>query len=135
MSGLPTPGVESVLEDGVLVLTILCRQIEGHEIANQLRQELLEAVKQANATRVIVDMQHTRYLSSVAFWPLLALRKHLHEVGGKLLICGLSGSVGDVFYTTKMVDSTGASNAPFEMAESCQIAVARLRDEQTSAEE
>jgi anti-anti-sigma factor len=127
MADHPGPFVESQHEEDILVLTILPAQIEGHEIAHRLREELLAAVEGAGVDHVVVDMRHTRYVSSVAFWPLLALRKTLKERDGRLIICGLDGLVGDVFYTTKMVDSTGTTEAPFEMAEDRAAALARLR--------
>jgi anti-anti-sigma factor len=118
----------SELEDGVLVLTVTHKQIEGEEVAHRLKEELLAAVERTGASRIVIDLSHTRYLSSIAFWPLLALRRHLAAIDGKLLLCGLTGPVLDVFTTTKMVIGTGPVDAPFEMAPDRVTAVARLRN-------
>lgn len=117
----------SSLEDGVLTLTITQKQIEGEEIAQALKQELLAAVADARATRVVLDMSRTRYVSSIAFWPLLALNRQLKEQGGKLVLCGLTGAVLDVFTTTKMVIGSGPIDAPFAMAADVPTAVSTLR--------
>jgi anti-anti-sigma factor len=121
-----TPYLDATTERGVLVLTVLRRQIEGETAAAGLKEELLGTVAHHKATKVVLDLRNTVYVSSVAFWPLLTLRKQLAERGGQLIICGLTGAVHDVFTTTKMVSSSGALNAPFEMAPDSQAAVARL---------
>lgn len=121
-----TPFLEARLERGVLVLTVLRRQIEGEDIAAGLKEELLAAITTHDSTKVVLDLQHTRYVSSIAFWPLLRLRQHLADQGGRLIICGLTGAVHEVFTTTKMVSSAGALNAPFEMAADRDSAITRL---------
>jgi anti-anti-sigma factor len=114
------------VDQGVLVLTIVQPRIQGEEVAQALREEMREAVAQAGVNRVVVDLQHAIYLSSVAFWPLLSLRRQLLDAGGRLMICGLSGDVADVFATTKMISTGGEVDAPFEVAPDAPAAVARL---------
>lgn len=121
-----TPLLDARLEQGVLVLTVLRRQIEGEEVAAGLKEDLLAAVAAHNTKWVVLDLKNTRYVSSIAFWPLLRLRQHLNDKEGKLLICGLSGAVQEVFTSTKMVSSAGSLNAPFEMVADCETAVTRL---------
>jgi anti-anti-sigma factor len=123
------PLLQSSLEQNVLVLTITQARIQGEEAAQVLRDEMRAAVENAGVNRVVVDLQHARYLSSVAFWPLLSLRRQLLEAGGRLMICGLSGDIEDIFRTTKMISTGGAVDAPFEVAEDAADAVARLLEE------
>lgn len=118
--------LEASVEQGVLVLTVTRRQIEGEDHAAALKEELLSAVAKHGLAKVVLDLKNTRYVSSIAFWPLLTLRRQLAAQNGKLIICGLSGAVEEVFTTTKMVSSSGAMNAPFEMAPDRESAVARL---------
>ena len=120
------PLLQSSLEQGVLVLTIMQARIQGEEAAQALRDEMRAAVENAGVNRVVVDLQHARYLSSVAFWPLLTLRRQLLDAGGRLMICGLSGDVEDIFRTTKMISTGGAVDAPFDVAEDAADAMARL---------
>jgi anti-anti-sigma factor len=123
------PLLHCSVEQGVLVLTITQPRIQGEEIAHNLREEMRRAVEQAGAQRVVVDFRHTRYLSSVAFWPLLSLRKQLLEAGGRLMICGLNDDIEDVFTTTKMISTGGTVDAPFEVAADVAAAIARLLGE------
>jgi anti-anti-sigma factor len=126
MARPPEPAVRSSVENGVLVLTVLWSQIEGEDAAHALGREIQEALARTRATAVVVDLQHTRFVSSAAFWPLLNLRRQLQPKGGRLMICGLSGAVEDVFTTTRMVSTGGAVDAPFQMAPDRAAAVARL---------
>jgi len=122
----PSPYLETSLDSGVLVLTVTRRQIEGEELAKGLKDEMEAAVARTAATKVVVDLHQARYVSSIAFWPLLALRRQLAERGGRLLICGLTGTVEEVFTMTKMISAGGTSSAPFEVAPDRATAVARL---------
>jgi anti-anti-sigma factor len=115
------------VDQGVLVLTIAQSRIQGEETAQQLREEMQTALEKAGVNRVVVDLQHVRYLSSVAFWPLLSLRRHLVTVGGRLIICGLTGDIEVLFLTTKMISSGGAVDAPFEVAPDAAAAIERIK--------
>jgi anti-anti-sigma factor len=126
MARPPEPAVQSSVENGVLVLTLQWPQIEGEDAAHRLGQEIQEAIARTAATAVVVDLQHTRFVSSAFFWPLLNLRRQLQAKGGRLMICGLTGAVEDVFCTTRMVSTGGAVDAPFQMAPDRAAAVARL---------
>jgi len=121
-----SPLLHSSVDQGVLILTVTQPRIQGEETAQQLREEMQLALEKAGVNRVVVDLQHVRYLSSVAFWPLLSLRRHLLDTGGRLMICGLSGDIEVLFLTTKMISSGGAVDAPFEVASDVAAAVARL---------
>lgn len=128
MASVVGPLLHSVVEQGVLVLTVTQVRIQGEEIAHDLREEMRIAVEKAEVQRVVVDLHNTRYMSSVAFWPLLSLRKQLLAAGGRLMICGLSEDIEDIFLTTKMISSGGEPDAPFEVAPDAAAAVARLLD-------
>jgi anti-anti-sigma factor len=119
--------VQVSAQDDVLVLTITEPQVEGDAVAQALQRELLTAVGAADARKVVIDFQRVRYISSVAFAPLLSLRRHLQGMGGRFLVCGLSTMVGDIFYSTKMVSPSGTFTAPFEMAPDVAAAIAVLK--------
>ncbi len=123
------PYLTTSVESGVLILAITRRQIEGEGLAQALKEELLTAVTSSGLVKVVLDLQQTRYVSSIAFWPLLALRRHLIEQSGRLILCGLNGAVLDVFSSTKMVSGSGSTTAPFEVAPDRAAAVTRLTSE------
>lgn len=121
------PILECSREEDILILTVTTRQIEGEDAAVRLKDELTKAVEESGLVRVVLDLKATRYLSSIAFWPLLTLRKYLAQRMGRLVLCGLSGAVEDVFMSTKMISSGGSTDAPFEVAADREAAVEKLR--------
>lgn len=126
----PDPLLHCSVDQGVLVLTIAPSRIQGEETAQQLGEEMQFALEKTGINRVVVDLQHVRYLSSVAFWPLLSLRRQLIDAGGHLMICGLSGDIEVLFLTTRMISSGGAADAPFEVAADAAAAVGKIKKDQ-----
>ncbi len=112
----------------VLVFTILARNVEGDAIAEELRDQLLRALAQTSCRHAIIDLQQVQYISSVAFRPLLSLRRGLLERNGKLVLCGLNPVVGDVFFTTRMVDPAGQPAPIFDMQPGVQEALRFLQN-------
>lgn len=49
------------------------------------------------ATRLLVDLTGIQYVSSAGLRVFLMLAKKLQKVGGKLVLCNMSGSVREVF--------------------------------------
>jgi anti-anti-sigma factor len=123
------PLLHSSVDQGVLVLIVTQPRIQGEEAAQQLRDEMQNALQHAGVNRVVIDLQHVRYLSSVAFWPLLSLRRQLLNAGGRMLICGLSGDVEDLFLTTRMISNGGAVDAPFEVASDAAAALGKMQED------
>ena len=123
----PKPILESSRDGDILILTVASRQIEGEETAMQLKAELTKIVEDSGLSQVVLDLQATRYLSSIAFWPLLTLRRHLAQRQGRLVLCGLTGAVEEVFMSTKMISSAGSTDAAFEVAADRAAAIAKMR--------
>lgn len=116
-------------EQGVLVLTPTPSRLEGDAMAQSLVDETQAAVSHADAKKVVLDMEHVEYLTSANFRPLLALRKKLKEVGGRMVLCSLSPVVVEMFQTTRLIGSAGAF---FEVQPDVDAAIASLlRDAET----
>ena len=77
MPDMPYLHLKAQSENGILILTITEPRVQGDDIADSLRQEMLTAQAEAGVQKVVVDCQHTQYLSSTAFRPFLALRRKL----------------------------------------------------------
>jgi anti-anti-sigma factor len=129
MDEAPYRHLTSRIDENVLVLTITETELQGETLAGTLLQELLDAVGQSAVPKVVVDLQHIQYMSSVAFRPLLGLRNKVREMGGRMILCGLTPVVGDIFYTTKMLSPSGSFEAPFQMETDAAAAVQRLNQE------
>ena len=126
MGQTPYRLISAAVEQGVLVLTITEPRIQGLDVGEALRAEMLTALADYGATKVVVDFQHAEYISSTAFWPLLSMRRALQETGGRVILCGLSKAIGDVFFTTHMIADSGSAAPLFEMEPTVAEAVARL---------
>src|SRR5207245_3323594 len=120
------------VDQNVLVLTITDKELQDEKVADALGEELLDAVAQFAAHKVVVDMRNLKYMSSVAFRPLLRLRSKLQDAGATLILCGLTPIVGDIFYTTKMLNKCGVFEAHFQTEPDVAAAVERLNRELTS---
>ena len=64
--------------------------------APQFQQACEPWLRERGAT-IVVDLTQLEYISSMGLGYLLAVNKKLQGAGGKLIICGLSGLVKEVF--------------------------------------
>jgi anti-anti-sigma factor len=119
-------------EQEILVGTIVGPHFQDEKMADAVQRELLELLNRHNANKIIISFQNIKYISSVAFRPLLHLRRALMETGGRMILCCVSKVIGDVFYTTRLLTRVGESAAPFEIAPDVASAVAVLKGESSS---
>jgi anti-anti-sigma factor len=114
------------LERGVLVLTLLDAELRTDTVVEAVRHELFDAVARHGTGKVVLDLQKVRYLASVGFLPLLDLHQKLEGEGSRLMLCGLSPVLSEVFRVTRLVRGAGAAAAPFESEADVAAAVERL---------
>ena len=119
------------LEQGVLVLTLLEAELRTDALVDAVREELFDAVSRHSAGQVVLDLQRVRYLASAGFQPLLSLHHKLQQEGSRLVLCGLSPILSEVFRVTRLVRS-GGTGAPFESEPDVAAAVARLAASRTT---
>src|SRR5256885_14175945 len=101
-------------EQGVLVLTLNTPELHGDQMADELREELLDAT--TGAQKVVLDFQPMGFMSSVGFRPLLSLRRKLLEAGGQLVFFNLGPAILDVLHTTRTIRTSRSSGAPVDPA-------------------
>lgn len=121
-----TQPTTSQIKCPVVVLTLTDEQILGDELADRLRDQLLAVAVQSGAQNAVLDFQHVKFLSSCGFRPLLSLHRVLRQQGGKLLLCGLSPAVHEIFEVTRLISVKGNIRAPFEVHPDVPSAVASL---------
>src|SRR5262245_41922162 len=110
----------------VLVLNITQTRVEGDLMAEGLRDELLAVVDQSGAQNVVLNLSQVTFVSSVTFRPLLSLHRRLKEKGGRMVLCGLTGEVKEVFEVTRLISTSRSSVAPFEVQPDVPASVASL---------
>ena len=119
----------SVREDrGVLILTIELARISSYEAAEAMGRELIDAVQGKPAPRVVVDLSKLAYMSSVGYGPLITVRSRVRAEDGRLILCGLSGVVKDVFEATRLLINPQSPKSLFEFTHTLDEAVALLAE-------
>jgi anti-anti-sigma factor len=111
----------------VLVLTIVDNRLWDEKPCAELRNELITAVAETGAKKIVLDMSNVDSVSSVAFRPLLSLRRVVEDARARMVLCGLSELVAEVFRATRLLISGHSSVAPFEARSDLPSAIAALR--------
>ncbi|HMC65692.1 MAG TPA: STAS domain-containing protein [Gemmataceae bacterium] len=122
----PTQHVESRIEQGVLVVTINEPQLHSDVLVDAVGHELVLAVVHAKIRQVALDLHNVNVLTSIGIRPLLGLHRYLNQVGGRLVLCGLTKPVVDILRTSRLVGPAGDSIAIFETQPDAAVAVASL---------
>jgi anti-anti-sigma factor len=121
------PRLTASVQNGVLVLTVTLSEVRGDDTADAMTREALAAVADnATAKKVAVNFSAVRFLSSAGIRPLLRLHKELHPEGGRVVICGMQPAVREVMHATRLVTSSGHTQAPFEEQPTVEAGVASL---------
>jgi anti-sigma B factor antagonist len=119
----------SAREDrGVQVLTIESPRISSYELAEAVGRELIDAVEGRPAPKVIVELSKLAYMSSVGYGPLITLRSRIRASGGRLILCGLSGVVKEVFEATRLLINPQSPKSLFEFTETLEAAIQIMAD-------
>ena len=119
----------SAREDrGVLILAIELARISTYEQAEAMGRELIEAVEGRPAPKVAVDMSKLTYMSSVGYGPLITLRSRVRAESGRIILCGLSGVVKDVFEATRLLINPHSPKSLFEFTDTLDQAIALLAE-------
>jgi anti-sigma B factor antagonist len=92
MAGSSAPIMQWSDENGVAVVEVLARELQGPEAAATLREQL-ESLLRSGETRLLLDFGRTRVMSSTAFGALLTLWKQMDAAGGELRICDMDPTV------------------------------------------
>jgi len=115
-------------EQDILVLTITDKHLRDEKPCAELRGELLASLAETGAKKVVVDLGQVEVVSSVAFRPLLSLRRAVEDAGARMVLCNLSEMVAEVFHVTRLLISGKSSVAPFEAKPDVASAIAFLND-------
>jgi anti-anti-sigma factor len=83
--------------DDVLVVTILSADLNEEETVSPVRYELRTLLdEEKSPSRTVIDMGHTKYLSSRAVGVLLAHYQGLDRKGASMRVCGVSKEIKPV---------------------------------------
>jgi anti-anti-sigma factor len=115
-------------DGGVLILTIDIHRISSYELSETMGRELLEAVKDRQSPKVVVDLGKVEYMSSVGYGPLISFRARVRDLGGRLVLCRLTPVVKETFEATRLLINPQSPKSLFEFTETLEDAIALLRN-------
>src|SRR5262249_37329762 len=91
------------MEGDVLIATVLDAELESEDVGAGLREDLMEAVTRVQAKKVVIDFCNVRTASSVAFRPLLSIRRIMQQTNGRMLLCHLCPQLLQMFQATRLL--------------------------------
>jgi anti-anti-sigma factor len=100
---LHRPLITTKDRDGVLVITVLDKQLNDVDQVEDWQRQMAEAIRRASPAGVVIDMQRVEYMTSVAMLPLIATRSLADELGAKIILCNLSDSVLQALTVTQLI--------------------------------
>jgi anti-anti-sigma regulatory factor len=129
---MPLPSYRYVtrqIVDGILAITVTEPQLQSDQLADGMRKEFLEIVGAVKAANVVIDLRRVKYIASAAFRPFLTLRRELHKTNGRIVLCGLSEPVAEIFLQLRLISDNKLYHAPFDTRPDVAASVAFLLEE------
>jgi anti-anti-sigma factor len=113
--------------DGTLVLTIEVEQVKDFTISEELRYELVHAVKSRQSKRIIIDLRNMSFMTSLACVAFIGVRQAMKDVDGRVVLCNMTEFIHKVFSAKRLlVRSKNSGNVAFESAATLEDALAML---------
>lgn len=113
--------------DGTLVLTIEVEQVKDFTISEEMRYELVHAVKSREAKRIVLDLRNMTFMTSLACVAFIGVRQAMKDVEGRVILCNMSDFIHKVFSAKRLlVRSKNSGNVAFESAATLEDALAML---------
>ena len=91
-------------EDNVSGVTVV--EVKGridNTTAPVLADRLMASLRDSPG-RVVLDLSRLEYIGSAGFRVLLVAAKHADQTGGRLVLCGISGRISQVFNVGGFLD-------------------------------
>jgi anti-anti-sigma factor len=113
--------------DGILVLTIEVEQVKDFTISEELRYELVHAVKSRELKRIAIDLRNMSFMTSLACVAFIGVRQAMKDVHGRVVLCNMTEFIHKVFSAKRLlVRSKNNGNVAFESAATLEDALAML---------
>jgi anti-anti-sigma factor len=108
-----------------LVVAIQEKALRDTTTCYAIRDEITTAIDTAKATNVVLDMSAVEFVGSVGILAFLGARRRLPA--GRVILCGMSPNVREVFLVCALIPSDARPSGPFETAETVACALATLK--------
>ena len=111
----------------VLVLTVDLAEVKDYMVAEELRYELVHAVKRAKARKFVLDLRNMTFMTSLACVSFIGLKHGVKDVEGRLVLCHMTDFIRKVFNAKRLLTpAANTGNVAFEESETLEEAIQRL---------
>jgi anti-sigma B factor antagonist len=119
MTDAPRRMLEVEDRDGVTVATLQVSKIVSDEDIHEFGEQLDTLAKTDGPRTVVIDFGQVQYLSSATLSRLISLKRRLGSAHGRLVLCGISPDLLEIFRITRL-------HTVFEIDRDVPEALARL---------
>lgn len=117
--------ITSTIHGADLVVAIQEKVLRDTPTCYAIRDEIIAAIDSADATDIVLDLTCNEYVGSVGILAFLGARRRLPA--GRVILCGMSKNVHEVFRVCALISSDTTKSGPFETAESVESALVALK--------
>ena len=110
--------------NGTLVLKFATQHLRTPEVSHAVRDELVSAVNDSQATNLVLDLEQVEFVGSVAMLAFLSLRR-LADVE-RIVMCNVADKVKSIFVVCDLLTDDPQRKPPFEHVATVDEAVASI---------
>ena len=86
----------------IAVVNFIDKKILDEQNIQMIGEDLFRLVEELNRRKILLNFSNVEFLSSAALGKLISLNRKVQEVRGKLMLCGISKEIMEVFVITKL---------------------------------
>jgi anti-sigma B factor antagonist len=86
----------------IAVVQFVDKKILDEQNIQMIGDDLFRLVDELGRRKVLLNFSKVEFMSSAALGKLIRLHQRLHSIGGKLILCGISKSILEIFEITKL---------------------------------
>ena len=93
-----------VVEDvgDIAVVSFVDKKILDEQNIQMIGDDLFRLVDELGRRKILLNFANVEFMSSAALGKLIRLHQKLAGVGGKLILCGISKGIMEIFELTKL---------------------------------
>lgn len=111
----------------VHVVTPLVSNMRDANNCLTIRELFIEYGRSRRPEKVLIDLSHVRFMSSVGVRVLVSLLREVCEVQGRIMVCSLNGELRGVLFVCSLISDDMNQPGPLEVAINRDDGLARLR--------
>lgn len=93
-----------IIEDigDIAVVQFVDKKILDEQNIQMIGDDLFRLVDELGRRKILLNFANVEFMSSAALGKLIRLHQRLQQAGGKLVLCGISNSILEIFVITKL---------------------------------